>query len=63
MHMQAFMDRDFLLTTGTARRLYHEAAAPCPILDYHCHINPREIYEDRRYQNLTQVWLGNDHYK
>lgn len=57
------MDKDFLLTTPMARRLYHEAAAACPILDYHCHNNPREIYEDRRYDNLTQVWLGGDHYK
>lgn len=61
--MQPFMDQDFLLSTDTARRLYREAAAPCPILDYHCHINPREIWEDRRYTNLTQVWLGGDHYK
>lgn len=60
--MQPFMDKDFLLNTPMARRLYPEAAA-CPILDYHCHINPREIYEDRRYDNLTQVWLGGDHYK
>ena len=61
--MQAFMDGDFLLTTDTAKRLYHGAAEACPIIDYHCHINPREIYEDRRYQNITQVWLGGDHYK
>ena len=61
--MQAFMDRDFLLTTDTARQLYHNAAAQCPIIDYHCHINPREIFEDRRYANITQVWLGGDHYK
>ncbi|HNW87289.1 MAG TPA: glucuronate isomerase [Candidatus Limiplasma sp.] len=61
--MQAFMDQDFLLTTPTAKKLYHEVAATCPILDYHCHINPREIFEDRRYQNITQVWLGGDHYK
>ena len=61
--MQAFMTREFLLNTDTAKRLYHEVAAPCPILDYHCHINPREIYENRRYDNMTQVWLGGDHYK
>ena len=61
--MKAFMDQDFLLTTETAKRLFHEAAAGCPIIDYHCHINPREIYEDRRYDNITQVWLGGDHYK
>jgi len=57
------MDEDFLLTTETAKKLYHEVAAACPIIDYHCHINPREIYEDRRYDNITQVWLGGDHYK
>ncbi len=57
------MDEDFLLTTRTARKLYHEVAAKCPIIDYHCHINPREIYEDRRFENITQVWLGGDHYK
>lgn len=61
--MPTFLDKDFLLTTDTAKRLYHEVAASCPILDYHCHIDPREIYEDRRYQNITQVWLGGDHYK
>ncbi len=61
--MQAFLSKDFLLTTDTARKLFHEVAAPCPIIDYHCHINPREIYEDRRYENITQVWLGGDHYK
>ena len=61
--MKPFMDKDFLLTTETAKRLFHEAAADCPIIDYHCHINPREIYEDKRYDNITQVWLGGDHYK
>ena len=61
--MQAFMDKDFLLNTETARTLYHEVSAKCPIIDYHCHLNPREIYEDRRYENITQVWLGGDHYK
>lgn len=61
--MKAFMDRDFLLNTGTAKVLYHEAAEKCPIIDYHCHLSPREIYEDIRYDNITQVWLGGDHYK
>ena len=61
--MQAFMDQDFLLNTPTARKLYHEVVAQSPIIDYHCHINPREIYEDRRYETITQVWLGGDHYK
>ncbi len=57
------MDEDFLLTTDTARRLYHGVAAPLPIIDYHCHLSPREIWEDRRFENLTQLWLGGDHYK
>ena len=61
--MKAFLDRDFLLNTETARRLYHEAAEGLPIIDYHCHLSPREIWEDIRYENITQVWLGGDHYK
>ena len=61
--MKAFMDKDFLLNTETAKVLYHEAAESCPIIDYHCHLSPREIYEDIRYENITQVWLGGDHYK
>ncbi len=61
--MKMFMDRDFLLNTETARTLYHEASENCPIIDYHCHLSPREIYEDIRYENITQVWLGGDHYK
>ena len=61
--MKQFMDRDFLLNTETAKRLYHEAAEDLPIIDYHCHLSPREIFEDIRYENITQVWLGGDHYK
>ena len=61
--MKAFMDQDFLLNTETARVLYHEAAKDCPIIDYHCHLNPKEIWDDIRYENITQVWLGGDHYK
>lgn len=61
--MRAFMDLDFLLTTPTARQLYHEYAEKMPIIDYHCHINPMEIYEDKRYDTITEVWLGGDHYK
>ena len=56
--MKAFMDKDFLLDTPTARHLYHDYAADLPIIDYHCHIPPQEIYEDRRFENITQVWLG-----
>lgn len=61
--MEKFLSEDFLLTTETARKLYHEYAEVMPILDYHCHINPQEIYEDRKFDNITQVWLGGDHYK
>ena len=61
--MKAFMDKDFLLSTETARVLYHEYAAKCPIIDYHCHLSPEQIYTDLRYDNITQVWLGGDHYK
>lgn len=58
-----FINDDFLLHSETARRLYHEYAEGLPIIDYHCHIDPREIYENRRFENITQVWLGGDHYK
>ncbi len=61
--MKAFMDKDFLLSTETAKVLFHEHAAKMPIIDYHCHINPREIAENRRFKNITEVWLGGDHYK
>ena len=61
--MKAFMDKDFLLNTQAAKTLYHETAEGCPIIDFHCHLSPREIYEDIRYENITQVWLGGDHYK
>ncbi len=61
--MKAFMDKDFLLSTPTAQTLFHEYAEKTPVLDYHCHINPKEIAEDRKFENITQVWLGGDHYK
>ena len=61
--MKQFLDKDFLLNTEAAKKLYHEAAEKQPIIDYHCHLNPREIYEDIRYENITRVWLGGDHYK
>lgn len=57
------MDEDFLLSTETAKHLYHDYAKKQPIIDYHCHLNPKEIYEDVHYENITQVWLGADHYK
>ena len=61
--MKQFMDKDFLLSNETAKVLYHDYASKMPILDYHCHINPQEIWEDRKFENITQVWLGGDHYK
>lgn len=61
--MKQFMDADFLLHTPFSRKLYHNYAEKMPILDYHCHIDPREIAEDRHYDNITQLWLGGDHYK
>ena len=61
--MRAFMDRDFLLTGETARRLYHDVAGTLPIIDFHCHLDPREIWADRQFENITQLWLGGDHYK
>lgn len=61
--MKQFMDKDFLLSTDMAKTLYHDYASKVPVLDYHCHINPQEIAENRKFENITQVWLGGDHYK
>ncbi|MFI3174309.1 MAG: glucuronate isomerase [Bacillota bacterium] len=61
--MKPFLNEDFLLSTETAKKLYHEYSKPMPIIDYHCHINPKEIWENRRFENITQIWLGGDHYK
>ena len=70
--MKTFMDQDFLLETETAKHLFHDYAESLPLVDYHCHLNPREIWEDRRFRDLAEVWLGGqepngsfagDHYK
>jgi len=61
--MKKFMDENFLLQTETAQRLYHDYAAKMPIYDYHCHLPPQEIAEDKQYDNLAEIWLGGDHYK
>ncbi|MEG1945777.1 MAG: glucuronate isomerase [Lachnospiraceae bacterium] len=61
--MKPFMNQDFLLSTDTAKALYYDYAAKTPVLDYHCHINPQEIAEDKQFENITQIWLGTDHYK
>ena len=61
--MKAFMDKDFLLDTDVAKELYHNYSAKMPIVDYHCHINPEEIAKDISFENITELWLGGDHYK
>lgn len=58
-----FLGDDFLLTTETAKSLYHEVAAGLPIIDYHCHLIPEEVATNRRFTDLTDIWLGGDHYK
>ncbi|WP_461632846.1 glucuronate isomerase [Labilibaculum euxinus] len=61
--MKKFLDKDFILETDTAKKLYHEFAADLPIIDYHCHISPKEIADDKQFENMTQIWLYGDHYK
>ncbi|MCX6227889.1 MAG: glucuronate isomerase [Bacteroidia bacterium] len=61
--MKPFMDDDFLLQSDFAKQLYHDYAAKMPLFDYHCHISPQEIAEDRRFNNLSEIWLHGDHYK
>lgn len=61
--MKKFMDEDFLLETDVAKALYHNYAAKLPIIDYHCHVPPKDIAEDKVYNNITELWLGGDHYK
>lgn len=61
--MKKFMNENFLLSNDTAIALYHNYAKAMPIIDYHCHISPREIYENKKFTNLTEAWLYGDHYK
>ena len=58
-----FINDDFLLNTRAARELYHRHAEKMPVIDYHCHLPPKEIADDVRWDNVAQVWLGGDHYK
>ena len=60
--MKTFMDKDFLLDSQTAKILYQHYASEMPIIDYHCHVNPKEIAENKKYKNITEIWLGADHY-
>src|SRR5437870_7719345 len=59
----SFIHEDFLLNTKTAQRLYRQFAADQPILDYHCHLPPQDVAENRRFKNLFEIWLEGDHYK
>lgn len=61
--MEHFINEDFLLGDAYARELYHESAEKLPIIDYHCHLDPRQIAENHRFADITEVWLGGDHYK
>jgi glucuronate isomerase len=61
--VQNFMDENFLLKNETAIRLYHDFAKNMPIIDYHCHLSPQEIYENKTFKNITEIWLYGDHYK
>ncbi|SEA40665.1 D-glucuronate isomerase [Arachidicoccus rhizosphaerae] len=61
--MRPFLDKDFLLESETAKKLYHEAAENMPIIDYHCHLSPQQIAEDHQFNDITEAWLGGDHYK
>src|SRR3989339_72463 len=60
---KGFITENFLLRTKTAQKLFHGHAARMPIYDYHCHLSPKDIAQDRRFENLTQIWLAGDHYK
>lgn len=62
MKIKEFMDENFLLDSDVAQLLYHNYAEQMPIIDYHCHVRPGEIAEDKRYENITQLWLYGDHY-
>ncbi len=61
--MKNFLDDDFLLESKTARKLYHDYASAMPIIDYHCHLPPDEIADDKQFANITRIWLNGDHYK
>ncbi len=61
--MKKFMDKNFLLETKTARKLFFKYANKQPILDYHCHLSIKEICEDKHFSGITELWLGGDHYK
>ncbi|MBP1571631.1 MAG: glucuronate isomerase, partial [Oscillospiraceae bacterium] len=61
--MKAFMNEEFLLSNETASKLFHQYAENCPIIDYHNHLSPKDIFNRRKCENLAQLWLEGDHYK
>lgn len=61
--MKQFLDKNFILQTATAQKLYHNHAANLPLIDYHCHLDPKQIAEDYQFRNITDLWLSGDHYK
>lgn len=61
--MKEFLGKDFVLTTDTAKKLYHNYAENMPIFDFHCHLPVKDIWEDKKFNSITEVWLGGDHYK
>lgn len=61
--MKEFLDKNFLLQSNTAEKLYHEHAKNLPIIDYHCHLPPEDIANNRKFETITQIWLNGDHYK
>jgi len=63
VHTNKFLSEDFLLRNDFAKLLYHDYAAHQPIIDYHCHLSPKDIATDRQFKNISEVWLAGDHYK
>ncbi|WP_143522340.1 glucuronate isomerase, partial [Pseudomonas sp. 2822-17] len=61
--MKTFIHDDFLLPNEASRTLYHDYAKDMPIYDYHCHLSPQEIAENKSFKNMTEIWLDGDHYK
>ena len=61
--MASFIHKNFMLSNGTAEELYHESAEKLPIIDYHCHLVPKMIAENYQFRDITELWLGGDHYK
>jgi len=61
--MKPFIHEEFMLPNEIAKKLYHDHAEKMPIIDYHCHLDPKDIYEDKKFRNLAEAWLSGDHYK